>query len=208
MIRFVTSALVMTAVFAALPPRPTAADEAAWAPLLNCADVNADGAVSVGDIYDVVGRFGTTYQSDGYMLLYDLDGKGAVSVGDIARVVLDFGAACPLVETQVAQATLAIDAYQDQSAAIADGYVQGTQNLPGHGVHFIKWSLVDGNFDIGEPEGLNYSADGELLAIYYIDPIWLPGHAAPPEGFDGAEDMWHDHPGLCQWQGPTGPMVG
>ncbi len=103
--------------------------------------------------------------------------------------------------------TVAVMKYQDQSVALAGGYVQATQNIAGHGIHWLKGSLIDCVFDLTQPEGLNYSLDGELLAVYYIDPLWMAGHELPPSGFDTDEEMWHEQPGLCFWQGASGPMV-
>jgi len=177
--------------------------------------VTGDGTVDLlNDILSVIQRFDTTYggppNAGGYeyALLYDVNGGGEIDLlGDILGTVQSFGQTCSLVDTQVVQATVAVMKYQDQSVALADGYVQATQNIAGHGVHWLKASLMDGVFDLTQPEGLNYSVDGELNAVYYIDPLWMPGHELPPPGFDTDEDMWHDHPDLCSWQGASGPMV-
>lgn len=176
-------------------------------PLLNCPDVDGDGQVLTGDILQVVNSYFDDYPGPDYMYLNDITADGLQRIDDVLLVVGRYFEVCPLVETQVAQATLAVERYRDQDAAIADGYVQVTQNIAGHGIHWLKASLMDGVFDPAQPEGLNYSLDGELLAVFYVDPMWLPGHEQPPEGFDGMEDMWHHHKGLCQWQGPDGPMV-
>jgi len=136
------------------------------------------------------------------------EADGRVRIDDIRAVLGRYFEVCPDNDTQVAQATLAAVNYRDQGAAAADGYVQGTQNIHGHGIHWINWALVqDGVFDPTQPEGLNYSPEGELLALYWIDPLWLSGHELPPEGFDGSEEMWHSHPLFCQWQGSGGPMA-
>ena len=93
--------------FASALPRPAAALEH-WPPLLNCSDVNADGHVDGFDIGAVVTKFGTVYPNENYLLLYDVWGGGNVDGFDIGKVVVDFGRVCPLIETQVAQATLAL----------------------------------------------------------------------------------------------------
>jgi Dockerin type I domain len=192
----------------ALPgPHRNATAQVQPAPLLSCPDVNGDGGVSGLDFFLVLGSFNAMYPDSDYLLLHDVDGGGAISGTDFFKVLADFSLACPELETQVAQATLAVLDYRDQSAALADGYVPVTQNISGHGIHWMKAELLDGVFDLTQPEGLNYSTEGKLLAVYYIDPIWLPGHEEQPAGFAGDEDMWHGHPGLCQWQGPGGPLV-
>lgn len=198
------------------PQETSATNPTKWPPLsTTCNDVTGDGTVDLlNDILGVILRHGTSYGGPPneagyeYALLYDVDGGGQIDLlGDVLSTVQAHGQTCSLVDTQVVQATVAVMKYQDQSVAIADGYVQVTQNLFGHGIHWLKGSLMDGVFDLTQPEGLNYSLDGELLAVYYIDPLWLPGHELPPPGFDTDEDMWHDHPGLCFWQGTSGPMV-
>ncbi len=200
-------ALAVFGLFVLALPSPAAATSH-WTPLLGCPDVDGDGQVLVGDIVAVVGSYFVDYPSDEYLFLHDMNADGKVRIDDIQSVVSRYFEACPLVDTQVAQATQAVLQYRDQNVAVADGYFQGTQNIMGHGVHYINWALVgDGVFDPTRPEGLNYSLDGKLLALYWIDPLWMPGHEQPPAGFDGDEEMWHEHPQLCAWQGADGPMV-
>ncbi len=57
--------------------------------------------------------------------------------------------------------------------AIADGYIPLTPELQGHGIHYYNPTLADevGNLeelDIERPVGLNYDAEGNLLAVFYI----------------------------------------
>jgi len=194
----------------ALPHSSLAGNLPNWPALNpNCKDVSGDGYVDLpNDILGVIQRHNAQWGDDNYALLYDVSGGGIIDLpNDILGVVLAHNSTCSVVDTQVVQATLAVMKYQDQSVAIADGYVQVTQNIGGHGIHWLKGSLMDGVFDLTEPEGLNYSLNGDLLAAYYIDPLWMAGHELPPPGFDTDEDMWHDHPGLCMWQGPSGPLV-
>lgn len=226
--------VLIIGVFAAAP-RPAAAIPN-WPPLLNCPDVNADGSVSMIDVAQVVLRFGTVVVQDddsyyvpgeGYMLLYDVDGGGNVGATDIGTVVQSFGQLCPLVETQVAAATLATMKYQDPAVATADGYGAGTQYVQTMGIHRSKidYSMI---FNPENPIGLIYKeAPGggtdELIGLWYVVPVpavctvlGVSGPCQPvdvaPVGFDGPEDStdlnavqrgWHTHPWLCIFPGGT-----
>ncbi len=143
-----------------------------------------------------------------YLLLYDLDADGMVMDSDVDLASAQLGGGCSLVDAQVIQATLATLPYRDLYVALADGYVQATQSIAGHGIHYLNASRMSDNvFDPARPDGLNYSEDGRLLAVFYVVPMWVPGNELAPEGFNGSEDMWHYHDGLCQWQTYSGPMV-
>lgn len=197
--------LTIAALFSGLAgPRATEAS----APLVACADFDGDGVVSQADVDLQTLGLGARLGEYEYMLLYDSDTDGVVTQADVDATTAQIGANCPLVDTQVTQATLAVSAYRDMNVALADGFVQGTQNIAGHGVHYIHTGrLADNVFDITKPEGLNYTVDGRLIAVYYIVPIWIPGNETMPDGVDGSEDMWHYHDGLCQWQTGSGPAV-
>lgn len=189
--------------------------------------MNADGSVTIADIGEVVLRFGSAVVKDddgyfvpgpNYMLLYDLDGGGAITISDIGKAVLDFGTNCPLVETQVAQATLSTAPFRDWSVAQAVGYVGNTQYVSQMGIHAAT-NNYSTTFNPGTPIGLIYKSSGgnpdQLIGLYYIIPvqdvcdIFLPGQTCSndePEGFDGPEDNtdvssvqrgWHTHDNLC-----------
>lgn len=164
-------------------PRP-ALSGSAWAALLNCPDVNADGAVTVGDISQVVSMFGTSYAMNPgqYLLLYDVDGGGQVSAGDIETVVQRFGEECPLIETQVARATLAAIKYRDPAQAIADGYTWGSQDVSQMGIHLenttFQISFADMGSQLERPVGLVYTEmspgsnqPDEFIGVWYNVPV-------------------------------------
>ena len=238
-------ALVGLAASAA--PRPLTADgslPANWPALLNCPDVNADTGVSAADISFVVSKFGThvVKASDGkfvpgadYLLLYDVDGGGNVGVSDIATVVARFGDICPLIETQVAEATLAMaglspfDSRPDLrnwGEAQAAGFGTQTQYVPAMGIH-VSDSTYTATFDHTDPIGMVYKQTGStpdvLIGAWYVVPvqdvcdIFLGGQTCSneePAGFDGEEDNtdlnpaqrgWHTHTNLCFI--PSGPSV-
>ena len=63
--------------------------------------------------------------------------------------------------------------------------------VPGEGLEFVNWSLVDCNFDIEHPEALHYVPDGnkmKLVGVEYVIPVACT--ATPPEGFTGDNDEW------------------
>ena len=209
---------MLIGLFAAAP-RPAAALEN-WPPLLNCSDVNADGHVDGFDIGAVVVKFGTFYPSEDYLLLYDVWGGGSIDGFDIGKVVGDFGLICPIVDIQVARATLAVIKYRDPLVALEDGYIQWSQLIPSMGVHLVNSSrITDFQPQITNPAGLLYTANGQLVAVYYLVPtselcsdLGIEGVCSDlePVGF-GIEDdednidansfqtAWHTHPGLCSW---------
>ena len=63
--------------------------------------------------------------------------------------------------------------------------------VPGEGLEFVTWSLVDCNFDIENPEALHYIPEGnrmKLVGVEYVIPVACT--ATPPEGFTGDDDEW------------------
>jgi hypothetical protein len=79
--------------------------------------------------------------------------------------------------------------------ALQDGYVMVVPYVPLIGAHYMKFSLVDGKFDVERPEMLLYdgiSADSQIVGLSY----YVAGTTEPP-GFAGPNDHWHRHIGLC-----------
>ena len=80
--------------------------------------------------------------------------------------------------------------YHDFARADADGY-EFLACVPGEGLEFVNWSLVDCNFDIEHPEALHYIPEENglrLVGVEYVVPIACT--ATPPEGFTGDNDEW------------------
>ena len=179
-----------------------------WPPLLNCSDVNADGHVDIIDIGWLVLKFGTVYPSDNYQLLYDVSGGGAVNIIDIATAVLDFGQTCPLIETQVAQATLAlIGAYggpdlRDPAQAAAAGYIQDSQDVAQMGIH-----LDNPLYLTAWPNCCSLGLPGEETESQLIHPVGLVYTAAPGGGPDVLIGGWYLVPNdeVCAYYGIPGP---
>jgi hypothetical protein len=102
----------------------------------------------------------------------------------------------PATERQLARARSATAKYHDVEQAVADGYVDIGLYESGEGFHFVKPSLVDGEFDPAQPEILLYApVPGEkrlqLVAVEYIVPLVLSPSAAPG-GFIGSADGWRE----------------
>jgi hypothetical protein len=79
--------------------------------------------------------------------------------------------------------------------ALLDGYHMVVPYVPLIGAHYMKFSLVDGRFDVDHPEMLLYdgtNADSRIVGLsYYVRS------ASEPAGFAGGNDHWHRHIGLC-----------
>ena len=186
-------------------------------PIISVADFDGSGQVDIADILDIVSRHNSIEGEDLYHPLYDLNTDGKINGRDIALAVQDFGTDVPLVDRQIAGATQATMKYYGaggQEQAIADGYLPFTQEVKGHGIHYFNFALASQigespNLNPNTPIGLNYDAEGNLVAVFYIrtpyDPIAAlenpaafvtvdPENDFPPTSFDGisAED-WHTH---------------
>jgi hypothetical protein len=84
--------------------------------------------------------------------------------------------------------------YLDESAAVADGYVDIHVFIPHMGWHYLKQSLVDDQFEATKPELLVYADDPcggprKLVAVEYGVPTALVNKA--PAGFAGDTDQWN-----------------
>ena len=100
---------------------------------------------------------------------------------------------------ELQQARAATAKYRNIDNAIRDGYADIAVDVEGMGHHFMKTSLVDGTFDIRQPEILVYNKndDGtqELVAVEYAIPLSNPR----PEGFTGSADVWNGDSGFPFW---------
>ena len=105
---------------------------------------------------------------------------------------------------QLAQARRGTARYHDIAAAEADGYVNINIYEEGEGLHYVNFSLVDGNFDPEHPEVLLYAPVPhenrmELVAVEYVVPLSLSSGA--PGGFSGDADIWRENSeGLGLWE--------
>ncbi len=80
--------------------------------------------------------------------------------------------------------------YHNFDRADDDGY-EFLACVPGEGLEYVNWSLVDCTFDIEHPEALHYIPEGDklrLVGVEYVVPVACT--ATPPEGFTGNDDEW------------------
>jgi hypothetical protein len=101
---------------------------------------------------------------------------------------------------ELAQARSATAKYHDFERADAEGY-EFLHCIPGEGLEYVNWSLVDCNFDFEHPEALHYIMEGndlKLVGVEYVVPVACT--ATPPEGFTGNDDVWEfEAEGLPIW---------
>ena len=145
-------------------------------PLLRVADFDGNGKVNRKDIKALKAHLFSAKGDDDYHPLYDLNADNKINLRDLVRATADLGTAVPLLDQQIARATQATMRYygpQGLKHAIADGYLPFTQELKGHGIHYINLNLAReiGNqkqLDIEQPVGLNYDDEGKLVAVFYL----------------------------------------
>ena len=105
---------------------------------------------------------------------------------------------------ELARARSATAKYHDIAQAEADGYNNIDLYLSGEGFHYVKFSLIDADFDPEHPEVLLYApvpgeSRLELVGVEYLVPLSLSTNA--PEGFTGDADQWgRDTEGFGLWE--------
>lgn len=106
----------------------------------------------------------------------------------------------PATNRELARARAATAKYHDFARADSDGY-EFLHCVPGEGLEYVNWSLVDCTFDIEHPEALHYIPEGNnlrLVGVEYVVPVACT--ATAPEGFTGDDDVWEfEAEGLPIW---------
>lgn len=203
------------------------------APIMQAGDFDGDGTVNAAD----VAALSAFKNSGDYAAFYDMNADGKLDGSDVSIVAHNLGKAGTARDREMAELWRVTSPYRDIRNAYAAGYVPFTPNLMGHGIHFANFNLIlswgartsDGgqyHFHAGQPEGLNYTADGKLIAAFYYQPgavdlATIPG--AMPSGtplntyykalpvrpsFSGLmAEAWHHHIGPC-FGGATSPVPG
>jgi hypothetical protein len=170
-----------------------------------CPDQNGDTRVNTTDMLILAQAFNKRFGQPGYTRLKDWNADRKINSTDMLGTVKSFGKRCSLLDQQIRAATVAMEQYQNVNVAIAAGYVQVTPFIPGQGRHMIKGGSLgqDAVFDPAQPESLLYEPDSStpggwrLGGAMYVMPINLV--PLVPDGFEGGEDPWHYHAGLCLW---------
>jgi hypothetical protein len=108
-------------------------------------------------------------------------------------------------EDQLEAAKDATRKYRDISVALAEGFVQGSPDVPGEGFHYLNPKRLDCNFDPAHPEILLYAflpgqTQLRLVALEYAIPFaCMPANGPPPAGFAGSLDVWHNDEPVPFW---------
>jgi hypothetical protein len=192
--------------------------------IMETGDFNGNGVIDSGDLEMI-----SAYNEAGdYAAFFDMNADGALDGQDIAQVAKRIGSAGSARDAQMAALFAATEPFRfDQGAAFAAGYVPFTPNLMGHGIHWANFDLIYSwgarGFVPGQPEGLNYDANGTLMAAFYYAPgaIDLYDYGQYPEPDTAFQELppphptfaggemhdWHQHIGPC-FGGATCPVLG
>jgi hypothetical protein len=96
----------------------------------------------------------------------------------------------PATNHELARARKGTAKFHDFDRAAAEGY-EFLACVPGEGLEYVNWSLVDCTFDVEHPEALHYIPEGNhlrLVGVEYVIPVACS--ATAPEGFTGDNDEW------------------
>jgi hypothetical protein len=107
-------------------------------------------------------------------------------------------AECDKLNEELALARETALKYPTVADAEAAGWRQVTPYVPGIAAHFMNFGMVDGTFNIEEPEMILYDGtddDSRVIGLSYY--IIHQGAAEPTQGFTGPNDHYHRHIGLC-----------
>ena len=136
------------------------------------------------------------------------DGSGhGGHVGPQPWVALTDPAQCRQLHRELALARTTAMRYPTVADAEKAGYHLVTGYLPGIAAHYIKSSIIDGTFEIDQPEMILYDGvepDSHVVGLSYY--LWHPGDNKPTQGFTGDNDHGHRHIGLCS--SPEGVIIG
>jgi hypothetical protein len=119
-----------------------------------------------------------------------LIGSAAITTNTTSAASAAVDNLSPETNRELARARNATAKYHDFAQADADTY-SFLACVPGEGLEFVNWSLVDCNFEIEHPEALHYVPQGngmKLVGVEYVIPVACT--ATAPEGFTGSDDEW------------------
>ncbi len=105
------------------------------------------------------------------------------------------------LEAELAKVRSATEKYQNIDNALSDQYEDIDLFVANQGWHYLNAGLLDADFDKDKPEILVYAPDSNgglmLVAVEYAVPVELSPDA--PDGFTGAEDVWHINEDFGLW---------
>ena len=142
-------------------------------PILLTGDLNGDGTVNFQDIISVARQW---FSSSTYHPLFDQNADGEITAQDILLTVFDLGQTSSLIEQQIV--AVFEDSYQYYGEdgldnAIKHRYLPFTPEFQGHGIHYANLDTItellssDQELEPSDFVGLNYSNEGDLLAVFY-----------------------------------------
>lgn len=132
-------------------------------------------------------------------------GAMAASAGERILSYSDMVKLSEPTEKQLEAAKRATEKYRDINVATAEGFVQGSPDVPGEGFHYLNPNRLDCKFDPARPEILLYAVlpghtQPQLVSIEYAIPFaCMPADGPPPQGFAGKLDTWHSDEPVPFW---------
>jgi hypothetical protein len=107
-------------------------------------------------------------------------------------------AECDQLNKELDQARSVAMKYPHPPDAEDAGWTKVTGYVPGIAAHYMKFGIVDGTFDIGEPEMLLYDGTDPTSSIVGLSYYMIhDSDYEPTQGFTGPNDHFHRHIGLC-----------
>jgi hypothetical protein len=113
-------------------------------------------------------------------------------------------AVCAQLAAQLQTARSVALSYPTAKDAERAGYKRTTPYVIGIAAHYVKDSLVDGTFDVAQPEMLLYDGNGPNARIVGLSyELYHEADTEPTVGFAGRNDRYHRHTTLCMKDGVT-----
>ncbi len=137
-----------------------------------------------------------------------LSGASLAATPDAGPRILSYSDMVTLTqrtEDQLEAARGATRKYKDINVALAEGFVQGSPDVPGEGFHYLNPKRLDCKFDPAHPEILLYAllpghTQLQLVSVEYAIPYaCMPADGPPPTGFAGGLDAWHNDEPVPFW---------
>ncbi len=154
------------------------------------------------DVYDNWLRWLPTYSSQAHATSSsgapDDNGGHGGHLGPQPWVAMTDQAQCDQLAAELTRAREVALRYPTAADATAAGWFRVTPYVAGIAAHYMKFSIVDGTFDIDEPEMLLYDGDGPDAAMVGLSYYLIHNSdLEPTQGFTGPNDHFHRHVGLC-----------
>ncbi len=128
----------------------------------------------------------------------DDNGGHGGHIGPQPWVAMTDPAECEQLRSELATAREVALRFPTAADATAGGWTRVTGYVPGIAAHYMKFSSVDGTFDLSEPEMLLYDGDGPDASMVGLSYYLIHNSdTEPTQGFTGPNDHFHRHVGLC-----------